>query len=194
VRHANSLERHPPCDKHRCHESLFKFRSLRVRVTVITAFETMRCEYRCGVAVFPRKGDRPCSSELLLRFCFSEPCWQPEASRSRRPLRSRTRSLPIPASTARLLGAAAEVIVDATGHPQKREPRRALGCWLIFFCGNVLRKRSEEFGRLARFACGGEDCAIVLFEEPDPIGDVAGVPKLALDPQMGAEECCREFG
>ena len=69
-----------------------------------------------------------------------------------------------------------------------------LGCQLIFFCGRVLRKRPEEFGRLAGFARRREDCAVVLFEEPDPIGDVSRVPKLALDPKMGAEECCREFG
>jgi len=40
-----------------------------------------------------------------------------------------------------------------------------------------------EFGRLARFACRGEDRTVVLLEECDPIGDVARVPKLALDPE-----------
>jgi len=65
---------------------------------------------------------------------------------------------------------------------------------LTFFCGRVLRKRPEEFGGLARFAGRGENRAIVLFEEPDPIGDVSRVPELSLDPEMGAEKCCREFG
>jgi len=65
---------------------------------------------------------------------------------------------------------------------------------LIFFCGRVLRKCSEEFGGLARFARGREDRSVVLFEKLDPIGDVARVSELSPDPQMGAEECRREFG
>ena len=64
----------------------------------------------------------------------------------------------------------------------------------IFFCGRVLRKRPEEFGRLARFARRGEDRAVVLFEEPYPIGNVSRVTKFSLDSQVSTEECCREFG
>jgi hypothetical protein len=65
---------------------------------------------------------------------------------------------------------------------------------LIFFCGSVLRKCSEEFSRLASFARRREDCAVVLLEEGDPIGDITRVSKLALNPQVSAEERCREFG
>src|ERR1700686_4023635 len=38
------------------------------------------------------------------------------------------------------------------GAAHKKEPRRALGCLFIFFCGRVLRERSEEFSGLAGFA------------------------------------------
>ncbi len=47
---------------------------------------------------------------------------------------------------------------------------------------------------MARFARRRENRAVVLFEEPDPIGDVSRVPKLAMDPEVSAEECRGEFG
>jgi hypothetical protein len=54
-------------------------------------------------------------------------------------------------------------------------------------------KCPEEFSSLAGFARRREDRTVVLFEEPDPIGDVARVTELSLNPQVSAEECCREF-
>ena len=73
---------------------------------------------------------------------------------------------------------------------RKKGPRRGLeGHTFLDFA----RERAKKVCSLRGFARRREDCAVVLFEEPDPIGDVAGVPKLALDPEVSTEECCREF-
>ena len=49
-----------------------------------------------------------------------------------------------------------------------------LGCWSGFFCGNGLRELSEVVRSL-----------IILLQELDPVGDVAGMSEFALDPEKG---------
>ena len=55
--------------------------------------------------------------------------------------------------------------------------------------GQGLRERSEIVGRLRRFARGGENRAVVVAQQFEPIFDVSGVPELALDAKMRTEEC-----
>ena len=54
-------------------------------------------------------------------------------------------------------------------------------------------KRSQIVGRLRSFARGGEDRAVVVPEQVEPILDVTGVAQLADDPQMRAEKGGGEF-
>ena len=55
-------------------------------------------------------------------------------------------------------------------------------------------ERSQIVGRLRRLARSGEDRAIVVPEQVEPILDVAGVAQFADDAEMRTEECGREFG
>ena len=55
-------------------------------------------------------------------------------------------------------------------------------------------ERSQIIGRLRRFARGGEDRAVVVPEQVEPVFNVAGVAQLADDPQMRAQKCGGEFG
>ena len=54
-------------------------------------------------------------------------------------------------------------------------------------------KRSQIVGRLRRFARGGEDRAVVVPEQVEPILDVTGVAQLADNAEIRTEECGREF-
>ncbi len=49
-------------------------------------------------------------------------------------------------------------------------------------------KRSKVVGRLRGFARGGEDRAVVVPQQVEPMFDVAGVPQFARDSEVGAEE------
>ena len=56
------------------------------------------------------------------------------------------------------------------------------------------RKRPEEVGGLRSLRCRREDRPIILLEKLDPVGDVAGMSEFSLDPEVGTQECCGEFG
>ena len=51
-----------------------------------------------------------------------------------------------------------------------------------------VRERSQIVGRLRCFARGGEDRAVIVPQQVEPIGDVTGVPQLAFDAEVGTEE------
>jgi len=57
----------------------------------------------------------------------------------------------------------------------------------------VFGKRSQIVGRLRRLARGGEDRAIVVAQEVEPITDVPRVSQLAGYAEMCAEERGGEF-
>jgi len=56
------------------------------------------------------------------------------------------------------------------------------------------RKRPKVVGSLGSLRCRREDRPIILLEKLDPVGDVAGMSEFSLDPKVGTEECCGEFG
>ena len=55
-------------------------------------------------------------------------------------------------------------------------------------------ERSQIVSRLRSFARGGEDRAVVVPEQVEPVFNVAGVAQLADNAEMGTQKCGGEFG
>jgi len=63
-----------------------------------------------------------------------------------------------------------------------------------FFLASILGKAPEIIRGLACLTRGREDGAIVLFQKNYPRADVVGMPEMALDAKVCAEERCGELG
>jgi hypothetical protein len=61
-------------------------------------------------------------------------------------------------------------------------PRRSLA--FLHFA----RERAKKVCCLGGFACGGEDCSVILLEERNSGGNVLGVAQFAGDPEVGTEK------